>query len=406
MFTDGEKYGTPTPIEMMPHSPKFKGKLGEKEFQKLGTDNKSESMDGTVIYNPNTKANDTKSLISSLSAQSAKHISDTNKRNKWNDTMRRTHTSGSGSAAAATPMISQSQSQPVEFMKDNNGQKSIFGTNASNGNNSGCSTPQKFSSVSASNLKSPYLNTNLSPLVSDNDADIENEREIEIEIEMDIENPEDDIFTVISDMENEFNLSNEDFIEHGENNNLGVGASGIVKKAFHFSSCKMLAIKHCRSLKKDKLLAFEKEANLYRKFIDNKYIIEIIGIGKGNKNNELIMGLEFMDLNSCQSLQIHKNIKNMCLRENIIGYIAWNILQGLQCLHSNLYVHNDIKPANILVNKYGEIKISDFDTVLQLHGQERIGHGQERIGQGCALYFYDIKLLIYMLLSFLFSFYF
>eukprot|EP01084_Bolivina_argentea_P028075 52217_1 len=237
--------------------------------------------------------------------------------------------------------------------------------------NSGCNTPQKFSSVSASNLRSPYLTMmNLSPLVSDtDDCNIEMEMEMdnmemdnmEIEIEMDIENPEEnDIFTVISSMESEFNLSNSDFMEHstsniGKTNNIGVGASGIVKKGFHFSSCKMLAIKHCRSLKKNKLLAFEKEANLYKKFINNKYIVEIIGIGRGDKNNELIMGLEFMDLNSCQSLQIYSHIKDINIRQLTVGYIGYNVLQGLKYLHSNLYVHNDIKPANILVNKYGEI---------------------------------------------------
>jgi serine/threonine protein kinase len=46
--------------------------------------------------------------------------------------------------------------------------------------------------------------------------------------------------------------------------------------------------------------------------------------------------------------------------EGIISHIALSILKGLVSLHGRGVVHNDIKPANILVNLQGQIKISDF----------------------------------------------
>lgn len=46
--------------------------------------------------------------------------------------------------------------------------------------------------------------------------------------------------------------------------------------------------------------------------------------------------------------------------EGIISHIALSILKGLESLNSRGIVHNDIKPANILVNLQGNIKISDF----------------------------------------------
>eukprot|EP01084_Bolivina_argentea_P214452 364057_1 len=70
----------------------------------------------------------------------------------------------------------------------------------------------------------------------------------------------------VSDEIAKLNLK-EDFMEYQINDNLGKdnfgggglgnGASGIVKKAFHFRSCKMVAIKQCRSKQKHEMSAFE-----------------------------------------------------------------------------------------------------------------------------------------------------
>ena len=48
------------------------------------------------------------------------------------------------------------------------------------------------------------------------------------------------------------------------------------------------------------------------------------------------------------------------LDEPIIGYFAVFILEGLNYLHKNKILHWDIKPSNILINSWGEVKISDF----------------------------------------------
>ena len=47
------------------------------------------------------------------------------------------------------------------------------------------------------------------------------------------------------------------------------------------------------------------------------------------------------------------------LRENVISNYTYQILKGLEYLHTNKIIHRDIKAANILVNK-GVWKLTDF----------------------------------------------
>lgn len=47
--------------------------------------------------------------------------------------------------------------------------------------------------------------------------------------------------------------------------------------------------------------------------------------------------------------------------EKDLWYLALDIAKGLDCLHSNGYIHKDIKPENILISDDGKYVLSDFD---------------------------------------------
>jgi len=74
-------------------------------------------------------------------------------------------------------------------------------------------------------------------------------------------------------------------------------------------------------------------------------------------NGAINILLEYMDKGTLADL-LRKDKKTP---ENILGYITYQILVGLEYLHVNKrIVHRDIKPSNILINSKGQVKISDF----------------------------------------------
>lgn len=113
----------------------------------------------------------------------------------------------------------------------------------------------------------------------------------------------------------------------------------------------------------DKVIAKEISNN---KTIDNELIIlskcihpkivQFFGAHKGTAKTTMIF--EYMENGN-----LYDYVRDNTLDAQQKLLIMTDITRGLHYLHErepNIILHRDLKPANILINKYGEAKISDF----------------------------------------------
>ena len=161
---------------------------------------------------------------------------------------------------------------------------------------------------------------------------------------------------------------------------LGKGASGIVYKAVHVPTLRLVAIKKIAVFDEDKRNQMVRELKaLYTN------LVPIIGAGSSTARGSIREGpcpyivafhdafitpsegnvsivLEYMDGGSLQDIVDTGG----CNLESVLANISYRFLLGIHFIHDHHQLHRDIKPSNLLINHHGAVKISDFGIVREM----------------------------------------
>ncbi|KAI8059897.1 kinase-like domain-containing protein [Gongronella butleri] len=147
-------------------------------------------------------------------------------------------------------------------------------------------------------------------------------------------------------------------------NTIGKGQFGVVYRALELRTGKMVAVKRikCKSSKKRDMADMMQEARLLQS-LAHENIVKYEGLVQTPGYINII--LEFVENGS-----LANTLKSFgSFPEDLVATYCSQILHGLEYLHAQNVVHCDLKAANLLTTKSGNLKLSDFGVSLHLAQQ-------------------------------------
>ncbi|EIN05999.1 hypothetical protein PUNSTDRAFT_136796 [Punctularia strigosozonata HHB-11173 SS5] len=144
-------------------------------------------------------------------------------------------------------------------------------------------------------------------------------------------------------------------------NCIGRGQYGSVYRALNLNTGQMVAVKRVRleGMKEDEIKQLMHEVELGRR-LDHPSIVKYLGFSRDRDTLNIV--LEYAENGSL--LQTTKAFGK--LNERLVANYVVKILEGLHYLHQSDVVHCDLKAANILTTKTGNVKLSDFGVSLNM----------------------------------------
>ena len=149
---------------------------------------------------------------------------------------------------------------------------------------------------------------------------------------------------------------------------IGSGTFSTVKLGVHRITQKKVAIKILDKNKiesKDDLERIIREMQILTE-MDNQNVIKVFKIYEDKNNFSIIM--EY-----CEGGELFNYIvKNQRLSEEESCYFFYQIINGIEYIHSKGIAHRDLKPENLLIGKNKILKIIDFGLSNFYDGQKRL----------------------------------
>ncbi|KAA6393859.1 MAG: putative MAP kinase kinase family domain protein [Streblomastix strix] len=139
---------------------------------------------------------------------------------------------------------------------------------------------------------------------------------------------------------------------------LSTGAFGRIYVMKHLPSNQLEVIKQLSYKKEDKIKIADEEISML-KLAKSPYTVGLIETFPFNL--DICIVLEYCSGGNLRDM-IDKQLSKMSIKDRKMkGYrYGYQMLMGLNVLHSQGIIHRDLKPENILIDKNGNIKIADF----------------------------------------------
>ncbi|CAN6294102.1 unnamed protein product, partial [Urochloa humidicola] len=98
--------------------------------------------------------------------------------------------------------------------------------------------------------------------------------------------------------------------------------------------------------------------------INHENVVKLVNVHINHADMSLYLAFDYAEHDLYEIIRHHREKLNSPINPYTVKSLLWQLLNGLNYLHSNWIIHRDLKPSNILVmgegEEHGIIKIADF----------------------------------------------